>query len=237
MPRRARLVLPGIPLHIIQRGNNRSRCFYTDTDYLVYLDMLRECTDEAGCAVHAFVLMTNHVHLLISPGDPDAPGKMMQRLGQRYVQYVNRRQQRSGTLWEGRFRSCLVGDDRYLLVCQRYIELNPVRAGLASAPGLYPWSSYRANALGHQSSIVTPHPVYLSLDPVQAEREIAYRALFQEALPEREIAQIRQASNGNYTFGNDEFAAMAERELGRAAVPSSRGRLRSPLGNCAKNVL
>lgn len=231
MPRRARLVLPGMPLHIIQRGNNRSRCFYTEADYLVYLDMLRECTEEAGCAVHAFVLMTNHVHLLISPGDTDAPGKMMQRLGQRYVQYVNRRQQRSGTLWEGRFRSCLVGDDRYLLVCQRYIELNPVRAGLASSPGLYPWSSYRANALGHQSSIVTPHSVYLSLAPSQPEREAAYRDLFREALQEREIEHIRHASNGNFTFGNDEFAAMATRKLGRTVIPSSPGRTPSPSGN------
>lgn len=237
MSRRARLVLPGIPLHIIQRGNNRARCFYTDADYLVYLDMLRECTDESGCLVHAFVLMTNHVHLLISPGDADAPGKMMQRLGQRYVQYVNRRQQRTGTLWEGRFRSCLVGDDRYLLVCQRYIELNPVRAGMVSSPGLYAWSSYRANALGHESSIVTPHPVYLGLSRSEPERQAAYRALFQESLQERETEQIRQASNGNYTFGSDEFAERAARQLGRIVLPSSRGRLPLSQGSCAKNVL
>lgn len=224
MTRRPRLVLPGAALHIIQRGNNRGRCFFGDTDHLVYLDMLRECADEAACDIHAYVLMTNHVHLLISPATPASPGTLMQRLGQRYVQYVNRRQGRTGTLWEGRFRSCLVGDERYLLTCQRYIELNPMRAGIVSAPGLYQWSSFRRNALGHHDSVVTPHPTYLRLGLHEADQQSAYRALFSEAIPSADVDRIRAASNGNFAFGNHEFMEMAELTLRRAVRPSSRGR-------------
>lgn len=224
MGRRLRLVLPGVPLHIIQRGNNRGRCFFGESDYSVYLGMLRQCAEESACDIHAYVLMTNHVHLLITPGAAASPGLLMQRLGQRYVQYVNRRQGRTGTLWEGRFRSCLVGDERYLLTCQRYIELNPVRAGIVSSPGLYQWSSFRSNALGHRDAVLAPHPTYLSLAQHQAEREEAYRALFNEALRSSEIENIRAASNGNFVFGDDEFADMAERALQRKVRPSSRGR-------------
>lgn len=237
MSRRPRMVIPNVPLHIIQRGNNRSPCFFAATDYLVYLDMLRECAEETECEVHAYVLMTNHVHLLISPSHADAPGAMMRRLGQRYVQYVNRRQGRSGTLWEGRFRSCLVGDERYLLVCQRYIELNPVRAGIVEAPEIYQWSSYRTNALGAHSKLVTPHPVYAGLAPGQPERLAAYRALFQEALPQHELERIRQASNGNFALGDDKFTESAAAALGRTVLPSQRGRRSKPEGNCAEIVL
>ncbi|PTR10619.1 REP element-mobilizing transposase RayT [Nitrosospira sp. Nsp5] len=154
MPRRARLVLPNIPLHIIQRGNNRQACFFADEDYSVYLDWLAEHASKTGCQVHAYVLMTNHVHLLISADGVEAPGLLMKVLGQCYVQYVNRTYQRSGTLWEGRFRSCLIQDEIYLLACQRYIELNPVRAGMVAHPTEYRWSSYRANAQGEVDALV-----------------------------------------------------------------------------------
>lgn len=137
MPRRPRLALPNVPLHIIQRGNNRQACFYAEEDYRIYLDWLREYADKTDCHVHAYVLMTNHVHLLISAARPDSPGGLMKALGQRYVQYVNRAYRRSGTLWEGRFRSCLAQEDRYLLACQRYIELNPVRANMVEHPAEY----------------------------------------------------------------------------------------------------
>lgn len=148
MPRRARLLLPGVPLHIIQRGNNRQACFFGDDDYGFYLDWLTEHARKTGCKVHAYVLMTNHVHLLLSSSKPEGAGALMKALGQRYVQYVNRTYHRSGTLWEGRFRSCLVQEEAYLLACQCYIELNPVRAGMVRRPGDYRWSSYRANGLG-----------------------------------------------------------------------------------------
>ena len=140
MPRRARLTLPNIPLHLIQRGNNRQACFFADEDYRFYLDWLAEHAGKTGCQIHAYVLMTNHVHLLLSAETAQAAGALMKALGQRYVQYVNRTYQRSGTLWEGRFRSCLTQDETYLLACQRYIELNPVRAGMVAHPADYRWS-------------------------------------------------------------------------------------------------
>ncbi|MCL2887459.1 MAG: transposase, partial [Betaproteobacteria bacterium] len=137
MPRRPRVVLPNLPLHLIQRGNNRQVCFITDEDCRAYLGCLSEYADAAGCRIHAHVLMTNHVHLLVSPPHGEAIGKMMKALGQRYVQYINRTYYRSGTLWEGRYRSCLMQAENYLLACQRYIELNPVRAGMVRHPAEY----------------------------------------------------------------------------------------------------
>ena len=143
MPRRARISMPGIPWHIIQRGNNRSACFYAEEDYRLYLDHLKEQADKYGCAVHAYVLMTNHVHLLLTPEKENSAALLMKNLGQRYVQYINRTYRRSGTLWEGRFRSCLTQTEDYVLACYRYIELNPVRANMVNHPRAYPWSSYR----------------------------------------------------------------------------------------------
>ena len=163
MPRRPRLILPNVPVHLIQRGNNRQPCFVADEDYSFYLDWLREYAVQAGCHVHAYVLMTNHVHLLVSAGRAEAPGEMMKALGQRYVQYFNRTYRRSGTLWEGRYRSCLTQAEDYLLACQRYIELNPVRAAMVAHPAEYRWSSYRANAQGEADRLLQPHEVYRAL--------------------------------------------------------------------------
>jgi putative transposase len=145
MPRRARLVMPGVAWHVIQRGNNRSACFYAEEDYRFYLNTLKEQADKFGCAVHAYVLMTNHVHLLLTPSRIDSVALTMKNLGQRYVQYINRTYRRSGTLWEGRYKSCLVQDETYVLACYRYIELNPLRAGMVKHVGDYRWSSYRTN--------------------------------------------------------------------------------------------
>ena len=163
MPRRARLSLPDLPVHIIQRGNNRQACFFSDEDARFYLDWLGEYAASTQCRLHAYVLMTNHVHLLLTPPTADAAGKLMKALGQRYVQYINRTYRRSGTLWEGRFRSCLTQEESYLLTCQRYIELNPVRAGMVEHPAEYLWSSYRANAQGEPNPLLSPHPHYWSL--------------------------------------------------------------------------
>jgi len=182
MPRRPRVVLPHIPLHLIQRGNNRQVCFVADEDYRFYLDWLKEFAGKTGCRVHAYVLMTNHVHLLVSAERGASPGALMKALGQRYVQYFNRTYRRSGTLWEGRYRSCLTQAEDYLLACQRYIELNPVRAGMVAHPADYPWSSYRANAQGDEDVLVTPHEIYLGLGVTEASRLAAYRALFRSEL-------------------------------------------------------
>jgi putative transposase len=212
MPRPRRLVLPSVPLHVIQRRNNRLPCFICRSDYLVYLDMLRACAYDCGCTLHAYVLMTNHTHLLFSPDDEHGASVLMRHLGQRYVQYFNRRHTRTGTLWEGRFRSCLVLDERYFLACQRYIELNPVRARMVDKPEHYPWSSYRINAFGLDSPLIKPHPAYLRLHHEAASRHAAYRQLCGDALPDQLLAEIRDASNGNRPLGIAEASGMAPDE-------------------------
>lgn len=224
MPRRPRLVAPNIPLHIIQRGNNRHNCFFGNSDYLVYLDLLKRSASKTGCAVHAYVLMSNHVHILISPALEVGPGEMMKAVGERYVQYVNQTYNRTGTLWQGRFRSCLVQDETYLLICHRYIELNPVRAGMVAHPGLYKWSSYRCNAYGDANELITPHPLYDSLGTDHFERMLVYRDLFANAIRDQDVSLLRDATNYNYAFGNKAFAERMVSDLGRQVARVSRCR-------------
>jgi putative transposase len=226
MPRRPRLILPGIPLHIIQRGNNRQSCFYADEDYLFYLQWLQEYGRATGCSIHAYALMTNHVHLLLTPTGADSAGLLMKRLGQRYVQYVNRTYQRSGTLWEGRFRSCMAQEETYILACQRYIELNPVRAGIVDHPAEYRWSSYRANAQGESAPLLTPHPLYQALGDDPMARQLAYRELFRYELDPGLIDSIRQATNGNFALGTHQFTEQIADVLGRRATRGMPGRPR-----------
>ena len=168
--------------------------------------------------------MTNHVHLLVSSTQPQGVGDMMKALGQIYVQYINRTYQRSGTLWEGRYRSCLTQEDAYLLACMRYIELNPVRAGMVEHPGDYPWSSYRGNARGEANPLLTPHPLYLSLGHSDDARHTAYRELFRHELDPGMVDRIRSATNGNFALGNDRFSEEISRTLGRRAAPGKAGR-------------
>lgn len=218
MPRRARIAIAGIPWHIIQRGNNRSAYFYADEDFHRYLETLREQAARHGCAIHAYVLMTNHVHLLLTPAKPDSAGQLMKHLGQRYVQYINRTYRRSGTLWEGRFRSCLTQSTEYVLSCYRYIELNPVRADMVRHPRDYRWSSYRGNAEGLPDPVITPHAEYLQLG------RTAYRELFTAHMDADRINEIRKATNGNYALGSERFKAEIERTLQRRATPGKSGR-------------
>ncbi len=235
MPRRPRVVLPGVPLHIIQRGNNRCACFYAEDDCRFYLEWLEKCAVDHGCQVHAYVLMTNHVHLLLSFDQGGAPGAMMKALGQRYVQYANRTYRRSGTLWEGRFRSALVQAESYLLLCQRYIELNPVRAGMVDNPADYPWSSYRCNALGVENPLVSPHALYWSLGGDVDERLMAYRELFRSELEPGVVDQLRAVTNGNFVLGDERFSAQVAEALGRRVTPGVSGRPRSK--SAAEEVL
>lgn len=224
MPRRPRVILPDVPLHIIQRGNNRQACFFTDDDYRFYLEWLCEYAKEMECRVHAYVLMTNHAHLLLTPREAKSAGQLMKRLGQRYVQYINRTYHRSGTLWEGRFRSCLVQTEAYLLECHRYIELNPVRAGIVAHPAEYPWSSYRRNAQGKVSDLLVPHAVYRALGGTWKERAAAYRELFRHQLHSGVIDEIRGATSGNYVLGDDRFRAEIEKAVERRVVRGKPGR-------------
>jgi putative transposase len=227
MPRLSRIVLPDVPLHVIQRGNNHQACFVDESDHCAYLSILEKYAIGCGCAIHAYVLMTNHVHLLLSPREQESAAAMMKQLGQQYVQYFNRRHGRSGSLWEGRFRSCLVQDEMYLLICQRYIELNPVRAGMVASPEAYRWSSFHANALGKQDSLVKEHAAYRALAGSDPARQRAYRSLFGEVLPDSMLAHLRQASNGNFSFGSEVFEQSMQRAAGRPMVPQTAGRHRS----------
>jgi putative transposase len=224
MPRRARLRVAGLPLHIIQRGNNRTACFFADEDYALYLQHLKELAHKFRCAVHAYVLMTNHVHLLLTPARRDSASLLMKHLGQRYVQYVNRTYRRSGTLWEGRFRSSIVQEGAYLLRCHRYIELNPVRAGMAKHPGEYRWSSYCSNGEGRASPLLKPHAEYLALGVKEHERLAAYQALFRTELDPKELDEIRFAASGGFALGNERFKAEISAMLGRRAAPGVSGR-------------
>ncbi len=226
MPRRPRIILPNVPQHLIQRGNNRQACFYADEDYLSYLEWLKEYSDKSGCKIHAYVLMTNHVHLLVSSDNVEAIGAMMKALGQRYVQYINRSYGRSGTLWEGRYRSCPTQAENYLLACQRYIELNPVRANIVSHPADYRWSSYGANAQGEASAVIQPHALYGALGGDAVSRQAAYRELFRYALDIGLIDEIRRATNSNYALGNAAFALQVSEALGRRVTPGKSGRPR-----------
>lgn len=224
MPRRARLRIAGIPLHIIQRGNNRGVCFFGQNDYLVYLQCLHDLSLRYACDIHAYVLMSNHVHLLATPRRADGASVLMKHLGQHYVQYVNRTYGRSGTLWEGRFRSSLVEVETYFLCCQRYIELNPVRAGMAASPGAYRWSSFAANALGRHDTLVTPHPAFAALGADDDVRRSAYLELFRTAIEPGDLQYIRSSANAGYALGSERFRREIEQGLGRRAGPGRSGR-------------
>ena len=195
MPRRLRLDQPGQPQHIIQRGNNRSACFFADDDYYCYLHWLKKAAHDQGVEIHAYVLMTNHVHILATPTKPGALATMMQSLGRRYVRYVNATYKRSGTLWEGRYKAGVVDAEEYLLRVYRYIELNPVRANMVAHPGDYPWSSYAVNGAGKANDWLKPHALYLALGGGPVTRAEAYAALFRTELDAEVIDRIRTAAN------------------------------------------
>jgi len=222
MPRQARLVLPDVALHVIQRGHNRDACFWHDTDRLVYLTLLHQLSKKTGCALHAYVLMTNHVHLLLTPRDSDSCGRLMRNLGQRYVQYVNRRYERSGTLWEGRYRSCLVDSTEYVLACHRYIELNPVRAGMVGTPSAYRWSSHNGNAGAMRNQLLNAHCEYLALSQDEEPRRAAYRQLFEKGEEPRFLQRIREATNSGFPLLGERLKAQLA-SAGRRLEPRKPG--------------
>jgi putative transposase len=229
MPRTLRLILPGVAVHIIQRGNNRVACFKEDGDYLVYLAQLRQLSEKYACAVHAYCLMTNHVHLLVTPSRAGACTGLMRDLGQRYVQYFNRRHDRSGTLWEGRYRSCVVESSRYVLGCYRYIELNPVRAGMVHHPSSYLWSSYAVNAGMRADPWIASHAELFALGTNASERYASYRGLLEATLDDGLQKTIRDSTNGGYPLASEQFIAKVVTPLGVKLEPSKPGpRARSP---------
>ena len=224
MPRKPRIYLAGMPYHVIQRGNNRQACFYAEQDYLFYLECLTDACRRYTVAVHAYVLMTNHVHLLMTPANDDGISRVMQSVGRRYVQYINREYRRSGTLWEGRHKSSLVDADNYLLICHRYIELNPVRANMVAHPADYRWSSYNGNASLGEDERLIPHPIYLGLGRDREARVSVYRGLFAGNLDTDSIKAVRIAAQYSMPLGSDRFRAEIEAMLGRKLGHAKRGR-------------
>lgn len=220
MARRPRLELPGVALHVIQRGNNRAACFHADNDRSLYLRCLREAARRYHCAIHAYVLMANHVHLLVTPSVQGAVAGMMQDLGRRYVRLFNKRYERTGTLWEGRYKSCLIDSEAYLLTCHRYIELNPVRAGMVRDPLQYRWSSHAHYALGAASTLLTRHEL---LDRLAGSME-SFMAGFRDQIKPETLQRIRTATRKGWALGEDDFLNRVEGVLGRSVRPPKRGR-------------
>ena len=223
MARLPRFILPGQPQHIIQRGNNREPIFYDEADYRFYLEKLGAACEKHDCDLHAYVLMTNHVHLLITPHSETALAKVMQMLGRYYVQYFNYTYDRSGTLWEGRYKATLLDSEQYLLSCMRYIELNPIRADMVEHPRDYPWSSYHRNALGEENELLTPHGLYHKLGSSNEKRQAAYRLLFRHRLAERTLDELREATNKAWVLGDSRFKEKIESQLNRPVSPKKRG--------------
>lgn len=223
MARLPRLYVEGCLQHIVQRGNNRDVCFYADADYAFYLQQLKLASKKYDVAVHAFVLMTNHVHLLVTPSSQYAASRMMQSLGRSYVRYINLTYRRTGTLWEGRFKASLVDSSRYFLMVSRYIELNPLRAGMVTHPGEYPWSSYRANGMGLSIELLTPHCEYLNLAATESARLLTYRQMVEAGLPNTEIDEISICTNKEWVIGSEKFKAQIALENDRRARRSQWG--------------
>jgi putative transposase len=224
MPRLPRFVLPGQPQHVIQRGNDRQPIFRAESDYRFYLEKLAEAAIKHQCDIHAYVLMTNHVHLLVTPQKDSSISKTMQTLGRCYVQYFNTRYLRTGTLWEGRYRATLIDTEQYLLTCMRYIELNPVRANkMVDHPSEYPWSSYRGNALGELDSLLTPHREYKRLGANDSDQQAAYRQLFRAQIPELTLKAIRESTNKAWVLGSDQFREQMKQELNRPVQSAGHG--------------
>jgi putative transposase len=215
MARLPRIDVVGVPQHIVVRGVDRQRCFFERSDYPLYLEILREAASRCNAAVHAYVLMTNHVHLLATGGSPGALSSMMQRIGLRYVRRVNDLYMRTGTLFEGRFRGSLVQSERYLLACMRYIELNPVRAHIVARAEDYPWSSYRNNAGIERAGWLTPHEEFLRLAASEGDRTQAWRTLVSTAPDDDELSSIRNHAAGNRVLGDRGFQQHVARTLGR----------------------
>ncbi len=218
-------MLAGVPVHVIQRGNNRGPCFVNDEDRNFYLFHLARGLGRFGCELHAYCLMTNHVHLLLTPKGAESCAALMKHMGQLHSQYFNKRYKRTGSLWEGRFRSCLVQSEGYVLACYRYIELNPVRASMVIHPRDHPWSSYRSNALGEATArLVTPHSEYLRLGDSAEDRQEVYAGLFGSSTDDERLGEIRAATNGGYALGDELFKRTITRALGRRVEKGRPGR-------------
>ena len=226
MPRKPRFFVPGAAVHAVQRGHNQSAVFFADLDYLEYLRCVKQAADSGGCQVHAYVLMTNHVHLLLTPERSDSVAYLFQSIGRHFVRHINVTYQRRGGLWEGRYKCNVIESQSYLLSCMRYIELNPVRAGRVDHPAKYRWSSYAANALGVSNAVLTRHADYEALGQLPDARQSAYRSLFDGRVSADELAQLRSALQTGTPLGNARFKMEIEAALNVKLGFAHRGRPR-----------
>lgn len=226
MPRKPRMYLPGVPCHIIQRGNNRDATFFAEQDYQFYLECLYDASRKYSVDIHAYVLMTNHVHMLMTPLAKDSISRVMQSVGRRYVQYINKEYRRTGTLWESRHKASLVDAENYLLACSRYIEMNPVNASMIEHPSQYKWTSYMCNAHGEIDRLITPHETYRRLGLNEIAQQQAYASLFVNMVDQSEIQVIRNAVRFSMPTGDNRFQQQIEQALKRKVGYMHRGRPR-----------
>ncbi len=224
MARLPRLTLPGYPHHIIQRGNNRQAIFASDADYETLLSLLDEHARKEAVALHGYVLMSNHFHLLATPDTAEGIPAMMQGVGRRYVRYFNQRQGRTGTLWEGRYKSTLIQAERHLLACMVYMDLNPVRAGMVAAPGDYRWSSYHHFVGRKNDRLITPHPLYWELGNTPFAREAGYQAMGQAGVSTQQQAALTDSALRGWALGEPNYVADLQRRTERRVSKTSAGR-------------
>jgi putative transposase len=223
MARLPRFILPDYPQHVIQRGSNAQRILFDEADYWFLWERLGAGATKFHCDIHAYVLMPTHLHLVVTPRTVDGIGKMMQYVGRYYVRYFNQRYERTGTLWDGRYRATLIDPRRWLNTCARYVEQNPVRTGLVTEPGAYDWSSHGANAGGREDTLVHPHPEYLGLGRSTRARQEAWGTLSAEPLDGADLEAIRAATNKAWVLGDPDFCAEMEDKLNRRTTPRARG--------------
>jgi len=224
MPRKPRFYLPGVPAHVMQRGHNKEPIFFKDIDYREYLKILKKVADHYQCQIHAYVLMTNHVHLLLTPAKKNSISLMFQSIGRLYVTYINKAYDRSGTLWEGRHKGNIIDTENYFMTCMKYIELNPVRAGMVNEANDYCWSSYAANAYNKPNAIITKHKLYLSLALTSIERLKCYRALFNHEIKDEYLKDIRMSAQSGTPLGSKQFIKKVEDSLSLSTGYRNRGR-------------
>lgn len=224
MPRKPRFYLPNVPVHVVQRGHSHEPVFFKTGDYRAYLGWLQEAAERYDSEIHAYVLMTNHIHILATPESKNGISLMMQYIGRYYVPYINHTYGTSGTIWEGRYKASMLHDEEYLLICMRYIELNPVRAGIVRSPGAYRWSSYRTNAQGIENTLLRQHPLYLALGKTKKQRMDAYRALFKSHLDDEVLTDIRASLQTGTPLGNEYFRNKIEARLKCKVGQARRGR-------------
>ena len=226
MARLPRLFVEGMTQHVIIRSKGGLDVFLQEENYLFYIDCLEDAATRYNCDIHAYVLMPNHVHLLVTPETKQSLSRTLQSIGRRYAQYFNQTFDRTGSLWDSRYKATVIDSKRYLLTCMRYIELNPVRLKLVKHPKAYPWSSYRSNALGEKCRFLTPHKLYRRLGRSIAARQAAYRGLFKARIPKTDIEAIREATNKGWALGDDKFKNWLQTFTDRRVKPLPKGRPR-----------